>query len=172
MVISSFDYWTFIMRSWILLVLLSVFCLSCSSAHRMETPWDVKDYAPYTEAGTASIEGRTLLKRRDGGVRPGAGNTVYLIPATTYTGEYVHQTVRMGRAVSNYKAPPKEAVRTATADADGRFTFTGLPAGEYYLLSDFAGRAADDGTPQPAGLALEKVYIATGQQITGVMVSR
>ena len=106
----------------------------------MKTEFNTNDLASYTYKGSASISGQAFLKTRGGDVRYGAGNDVFITPATAYTQEIVKFITERGRDVTIYQAAPTGNdkvlagyIRKATADGQGNFSFSGLTPGNYYI---------------------------------------
>ena len=66
----------------------------------------------------------------------GNGDRVLLAPATSYTDEAFKIKVMEGRKMA---APDPKAIKFekhTKTDDEGRFCFTNLPAGEYYVVAD------------------------------------
>lgn len=117
------------------------------------------EYAALPTSGTGVISGQGFLTQGGGGVVKAAGATVNLDPTTTIGNEWWSTQVRLWGSIppdwtltnaDQYQhakmrqswtalTPPStgfaKARRTATADADGRFKFTDLPAGKYYITT-------------------------------------
>lgn len=92
------------------------------------------EYAPYAEQGTASISGQAFLMTRGGDVKPCAGKNVYLEPRTAYSAEWFNTSILRNQTMADADPRADKYTRRAIADADGRFRFDGLPAGDYILL--------------------------------------
>ena len=116
--------------------------------------------------GTAEINGQAFLVQKGGGTVKAAGRVVTLDPVTTISQNWWMQAGRvyMHRA----SLPPSEgfnkARRTATADADGRFKFTKLPAGSYYVRSELTWTVPFHGVQ--GGLLTSKEDVAAGETKT------
>jgi hypothetical protein len=93
------------------------------------------EYEPYLRPGNGVVTGQVLLHTLAGEVRFGAGREVYLNPVTTYSTEWWTKAVIGGRELQDGDARARRYERLEIADRNGRFTFSDLPAGEYYLLS-------------------------------------
>jgi hypothetical protein len=129
----------FIKRILLLPVLVSVFLVAgCATPPSgiMPLPYSESEDAPYKKAGTGSLKGQAFLKTRGGDIKKGAGNNVYLMPATSYGTQRYEQIFVAGQSFS--EVPDKRhggSVRTTISDAEGRFEFKGLPAGKYYAFT-------------------------------------
>ncbi len=94
-----------------------------------------REYAPYKSAGTAVITGQAFATTAGGVVKHAAGRLVVLNPVTWYTTEFWWKPNLAGEEGE----PDPSAMlyaKTAVADAEGRFSFEGLPAGSYFALTD------------------------------------
>lgn len=101
------------------------------------TSADSLQYLPYMAKGAAGVSGQAFLTTRGGDVKKGAGRIVTMDPATGYAAKWFRYT---GSGIDKIAlAPPVRLFavtrRTTTADADGKFSFTGLPPGIYMIRS-------------------------------------
>ena len=55
--------------------------------------FDPGEYTQYKARGSCSVSGQAFLKTAGGAVKYGAGNTVALLPATTYSKEWYDHAV-------------------------------------------------------------------------------
>lgn len=96
------------------------------------------EYQPYLAGGTGSVTGQAFLTQRGGGVVKAAGRTVTLDPATSIGNEWWGKAGKVW--VFRSLKPPSpgfaKARRKTVADADGRFKFSGLAAGKYYVRTE------------------------------------
>ena len=121
------------------------------------------EYDIYLKPGTAAIHGQAFLTQKGGGVVRAAGNTVTLDPATTIGNEW---WLKAGKSWSNKDAVPKslgfaKARKVTVADADGKFKFTGIPAGKYYVRTEVTWEAGQWGIQ--GGLVGTVVEVAENQ---------
>lgn len=121
------------------LLTLAVLLTGCATAPSVPTPPLVAfnpDEAKWAQGtGTAIVEGQAFLKTRGGDVKYGAGNSVYLMPHTPHSFDWM---VRVTGDLSTAPTidPALEAlVRKTTASGDGRFKFENLPAGPYLVVT-------------------------------------
>ena len=120
-----------------------------------------QEYATYRLAGSAVIEGQVVVEVPGRGTFYGADGQVLLLPRVSENDRYVRDVVLPGKI--SLPDPHIDQVTWATSsDAQGRFRFDGLPAGNYYVVCPVAW-VATDGTPQQA-MALGQVGVADGQQ--------
>lgn len=102
-------------------------------------------WAPFDAAGTGTVEGQAFLRTRGGDVRVGAGSPVLLVPAVRCVYEWWASggTIWAQRAALPFDAGFRAHLRNTTADAEGRFKFTGLPAGRYFARSQVVWEVPD-----------------------------
>ena len=110
------------------------------------------DFAWSTAAGRASIEGR-IDSRREGRVFTCTGS-VGLTPDTPYTRARIRtlygattraavpETVVRARSVADPSADYRSCVRSTTCE-NGRFSFSGLPAGGWFIIAPVSAGGDD-----------------------------
>lgn len=126
------------------------------------------EYAPFGKPGTARISGQAFLKTRGGDVKLGAGNQVFLNPKTSYSQEWFEQHVLAGKQLSDPDERARKYQRIMTADAQGGFSFDGLPAGEYFVACPIFWST---GSSTTGGWAFSRTTVTDGQQAI-VVVTR
>ncbi len=96
------------------------------------------EYQPYLAGGTGCVTGQAFLAQVGGGVVKAAGRTVTLDPATSVGNEWWGKAGKIWAFRSLTPPSPGFAKvrRTTVADADGRFKFTALAAGKYYVRTE------------------------------------
>jgi len=120
-------------------LLAAVVTLGCTAAHgggRAPSPAEAADpaeYAPFLAGGDAVVEGRAFVRTRSGGTHYASGFPIILDPVTSYSR-------RWQRAASpddpGQAAPDSlfvQARQMAMPVEEGRFSFSGLAAGWYYV---------------------------------------
>jgi hypothetical protein len=105
---------------------------------QMQTKFDYSEHEPYAKSGKNGIIGQAFLTRQGDGVVTCAGNRVLLMPATSYFREmFWHMIV----ARSEPKPPEtpypslKGMFRRTECDAQGNFSFSEVPDGTWFLLT-------------------------------------
>lgn len=131
-----------------------------------------KEYQRYEKAGTASISGQAFMRQRGGTVIKAAGNEVTLDPAdTTIAKDWWGKAG--GSFYYQYSTPPSPAFRkhrlTVLADADGKFKFTNLPAGAYFVRTKVTWEVPAAGTQ--GGLVGQLVEAKEGKEINVILTS-
>ncbi len=107
------------------------------ATYQRQSTFQPDDYLKYQAHGTATLSGEAFLRTRGGDVRYAAGQSVMLIPATAYGKEFLEQDFIKAKQEID---PPLDkrlydAIRTAQADSKGRFSFSDLPSGAYFLCT-------------------------------------
>ena len=131
-----------IVRAVVLSAAVAAFFSSCAQVPKVipitwnsATAENEAEYGAYTSKGAASVIGQAFLSQRGGGVVKAAGQTITLDPATTIGNEWWGKAGKVW--AHKDEVPPVaqflRARRTAIADAEGRFKFSNVPPGRYYL---------------------------------------
>jgi hypothetical protein len=128
------------------------------------------EYEGYDQSGTSTIVGQAFLKTRGGDVKYGAGNVVNLNPVTTYSQEWFEVNIVQGFPIE----PPDQRVakyhKTVVADGNGRFKFSEIPAGDYYITCTITWEAPSPyGPAQTGGTAYSKVTVKHHETIETVV---
>ena len=132
---------------------LAIFCLlfvfvSCATTPPVTTLslYDRDEVSWFFENGTGRIEGDGFLRRNDGMLVKCAGNQVGIFPVSEYATERItnlygspnggYNTAGYGtRQVDEADPLYLQDAKMQTCDVDGKFSFSNLPAGEYYVLT-------------------------------------
>jgi len=126
------------MTRWIVLLLIAFLMMSCARTYDRKAEFNPEEYAPYAGTGTARVCGQAYLTMEDGKSHMASGDRVLLAPATSYTEEAVMVKVRRGRKMVDPVPEAMKFEQHTKTDAEGRFCFTGLPAGDYFVVADIA----------------------------------
>jgi hypothetical protein len=122
------------------------------------------EYGPYLKDGTASVSGQAFLTQQNGGVVKAAGRLVTLDPATSVGDEWWGKAGKfwVHRAITPPSPGFQKARRMTVADADGRFKFSDLPGGKYYVRTEVTWEIGNY-YPTQGGLVGQLVEIGDGQ---------
>ena len=126
------------MTRWIVLLLVAFSMISCASTYDRKAEFIPEEYAPYEGTGMARVCGQAYLSMEDGTHLVASGDRVLLAPATSYTDEAILVKVKRGRKMVDPAPEAMKFEQHTKTDGEGRFCFTGLPAGEYYVVADIA----------------------------------
>lgn len=130
----------------------------------MQTAFNETEFAPYAGTGTSTITGQAFLKTLGGEVRLGAGNTVQLVPVTSYTTEVRQRVTIGGEHVGPVDPRIEKYRRTTIADASGSFEFHNLPPGEYYVSCVITWQVpGQNGLYPTGGVAFGTVKVGEGE---------
>ncbi len=128
--------------------------------YSMTTPYDPAAAQYINGLGTGSISGRTYQAN----LFTGAGASVQLVPVTPYSTEYMGHLFGTSKAyytpttIDNVNPQFKRDQRRSKADQNGRYTFSGVPPGEYFVYAQLVENRT--------GVAMyERVTIANGQKV-------
>lgn len=94
----------------------------------------LSEYEPFQAPGDGSINGQAFLVTRGGDVKVAAGRGVTLRPHTSLSLEFIEKNV-LGRCDMSAAADSVmfRFDRRQVADGDGRFEFTEIPPGKYFV---------------------------------------
>lgn len=135
-----------------------------TTVYQRQAPFIEDEYLASAKPGTGKLTGQAFTKTRGGDVKYAAGNMVALNPVTTYSTEWFNVWAKQSRVMSEPDQRALKYARTTTADGMGNFEFSGLPAGEYYVVTGIFWEV-----PGPNGLTTtgtnvgEKVVIKDGE---------
>jgi hypothetical protein len=137
-----------VMRALGLILGVSLACAGCSARQpvekpapafvKIQTPFDYSEHQGYAKPGTNGINGKAVLTQKGGGVVTCAGNRVLLMPATSYFREmFWHMIVTGSEPTPPRKTHPdlKNMIRRTQCDGQGSFTFSEIPDGTWFLLT-------------------------------------
>ena len=132
-------------------------------------PFVEDDFTWSLSKGTGVIAGRGLLRGPGGYMQTAAGEEVALIAKTPYTDEIVAVSRKKGffdEYTNVDKDPNYNKYRLSqTADAEGRFRFENLPAGQWYIVTRVIWYVRDQNSQVhlQGGLLWGQITIADGE---------
>lgn len=137
-------------------------CGGARTPYQPTTPAVVGDYAPYLGQGTATITGQAFLQTTIGQPVKAAGMPVTVDPWTPYAQAWFFNS---GGKRDRFNQVPSDTLfararRTATADADGRFSVANLPPGLYLVRSIVTWTS---GYTTQGGVVADTVRVAAGE---------
>ena len=140
--------------------------VGCAAVKRI--PFPVDEYSALPTRGTAEVHGQAFLKTRGGDVKLAAGNEIRLTPATSYSRQWYVEKYLGRRKIEPHDPRLDEFIRTTIADADGRFKFTQVPAGEHFLLTHIFWHISSSSWPE-GGLVCTEISVPYGERVDVVM---
>lgn len=151
---------------------LSVALAGCLGAPQpRKATLDLNEYEPYGRAGNATVQGEAFLVRQDGVVVPAAGCDIHLVPVTAYSTEFYERTVKKGEDLETADQRVRPFTRTTVGNSLGHFTFTDLPAGDYYVYTWIIWKAYDSNRYvgiyeyNTGGSVYDKIHVSDGQTV-------
>jgi hypothetical protein len=159
---------------WHLLLLVACigagFATGCASTGvaRRTVPFNTVDFAAYSGGGSGVVAGQCFLKSRQGDVKKGAGELVYLVPVTPYTQEWWTRSALGGERLSTPDPTLLRYVKITTADGEGLFRFDQVAPGRYYVVSEVTWQTADDFHLQ-GGMVGSPIDVGAGQTATAML---
>ena len=126
-------------------------------------------FTRYDKPGTAQISGEAFLRTKGGDVKTAAGRRIYLVPLVPYTDE----RAKIMWERKEPEAPDPRLARytkSTTADAQGRFSFSSLPAGSYLVYTTITWTVSDGS--ETGGAALGRVLRLGEGEKKPVVVTR
>ena len=150
------------MKSYLAIIaLVLAFCGCATPPVKQVEAFNEAPYARYQKPGTAQISGEAFLRTKGGDVKNAAGRRIYLVPLTPYTEE---RAKIMWERKEPEPADPRLArfTKSVTADTQGGFSFSALPAGSYLVYTKITWMVSDGS--ETGGSALLRVRLADGEK--------
>jgi hypothetical protein len=157
-----------LLRPALLLLLPPFFCSSCLLPMLVRVPRHVpfneSEFAGYGSPGTGSVSGQ-LVVNIDGTVCIGNGDTITLVPVTSYTQEMVDRELGQGALLTAADPRLKRYVKKTTGDSHGNFAFQQVPAGRYFVagLAGYNDISNEDNFVYQWGC--ERITVGQGQNV-------
>ncbi|WP_226663284.1 hypothetical protein [Microbulbifer aggregans] len=147
---------------------------------QLTSQFDANEVSWSEGKGTATISGQSFVQTRGGQPRTCAGRPVNLVPVSAYAEERIR--ILYGNTYQGYnsaftgvkaKFVPdvfefRSTIRNATCDAQGNFEFSGIPAGDYFVISSITWVVDNPFIPQ-GGTMMKKVSIAEGESTRAIL---
>lgn len=162
------------------LSVLAVVLMGCSTPRPpvVMPEFHQAEYDALSKTGSGGVKGQAFMKTKGGEFKKAGGERVTLRPKTEYTRKLaLLPTSLYKRTVIGAVSPTiYEYDRTTTADSDGRFEFTEVPDGNYYVTTNVSWSVFYPGVLTPVeskqgGTITSEVTVAGGK-VSSVMLTR
>lgn len=146
----------------------------CSSPVALHARFEPREVAWFKSRGTNTIEGMAIARSYNGTPKTCAALPVTLFPVSAYARERMlalyesdedgFNPILMGRPANFVDDDPRYAAmaKTTRCDTHGRFAFTELPDGDYFLVGEVTWQDRQAGLPQ-GGYLMRRVRVSTGE---------
>ncbi len=140
----------------------------------LQSRFNPAEVAWFAGRGTNTIEGSAIVRSYNGKVKTCAALPVMLLPVSAYarermtylygSGEEGYNLLVGGRPADFAGDDPRylAAVKATRCDARGRFAFSELPDGAYYLVATVTWRERELGMDE-GGSLMQRVQVQTGE---------
>jgi hypothetical protein len=160
------------MRSW-----LAAGCIvlaGCTAPVVLQSRFDPAEVAWFAARGTNTIAGTAIMRSYNGVARTCAALPVTLFPVSAYGRERMmhlygsdqegFNPIVLGRTADFGGDDPAylSTAKTTRCDARGRFAFTELPDGAYFVVGTVTWRERRAGLEQ-GGYLMQRVQVTTGE---------
>ena len=158
------------MKQLMVLLLLVFLMMSCAQIYERKATFIHEEYAPYEGQGTARVCGQAYLSLQGGKQHTSSEDRVLLAPVTSYTKEAFQVKVLHGETMVDPDPKAMKFEKHTKTDTEGRFCFTELPAGEYYVVADIVLPTSTK-EHRESQLAYAKASVKTEQNVF-ILVTR
>jgi hypothetical protein len=140
----------------------------------LQSRFDPNEVAWFSARGTNTILGSAILRSANGKVKTCAALPVTLFPVSAYARERIRHLYESENEGFNPLVGGKPAdfggddpgymatAKTTRCDARGRFSFSELPDGDYYLVATVTWRERTFGI-ENGGSLMQRVHVSTGE---------
>jgi hypothetical protein len=157
------------MKKLVVITLVTIGLFSgCSKVQRIPFPVEEYEKLPKIESGTAIVKGQAFLRTMIGEVRYAAGSEVMLNPITSYSRQWYTESYLPSRLIADADPRLWDYVVHTQADAEGRFEFRNVPAGEYYAVTKLIWYVPGSYAPQ-GGVIAKPIKVKEGQELNVIL---
>jgi hypothetical protein len=156
------------------LLLAALVLNGCASPITLKAHFEPRDVAWFYARGTNTLEGSAIARAYNGSAKTCAALPVTLFPVSPYAKERMlalygsveegFNPALMGRPANFENDDPAylKTAKTTRCDARGRFAFSELPDGDYFLVSEVTWHDRRAGLPQ-GGYLMRRLQVSTGE---------
>jgi hypothetical protein len=134
---------------------------------KMQTKFDYSEHEPYAKPGENGISGQAFVRQQEDSVVTCAGSRVLLVPATSYFREMFWHMIIAGSEPEPPETPYpslKSMIRRTQCDAQGNFSFSEIPDGTWFILTEVNARGG--------GVLITEVTLSNGRIIQVLLTDR
>ena len=134
---------------------------------KMQTKFDYSEHEPYAKPGENGISGQAFVRQQEDSVVTCAGSRVLLVPATSYFREMFWHMIIAGSEPEPPETPYpslKSMIRRTQCDAQGNFSFSEIPDGTWFILTEVNARGG--------GVLITEVTLSNGRIIQVFLTDR
>lgn len=158
--------------------------LAASEPLQLKSRFDPAQVQWVAQPGDAEVTGTAFLVLADGARKSCAGFKVELLPVADYSSERIGLTYGNNQAgqILLEQNPPAftpddpgyhELLLRSQCDADGRFVFEQVPAGEYYVMVFVIWtETGSDKSSRQGGAVMQRIRVAPGARLNVAMGDR
>ncbi|PKB22061.1 carboxypeptidase-like regulatory domain-containing protein [Janthinobacterium sp. 64] len=132
------------------LSVLAVLLMGCSTPRSLVVmpEFQQAEYDALSKTGSGGVKGQAFMKTKGGEFKEAGGDTVTLRPKTEYARKLAMLPASLYKCqvVSTVSLKFCDYDRTAMTDSEGRFEFTEVPDGTYYVTTNVSWLAYYPGT--------------------------
>lgn len=134
-------------------------------------PFPVNEYKRLSQIGEGTVKGSIYLQDGYGNKIVGRQTRLYLNPVTSYSKQWYQESYISGKKMD--KADPRlfNYLKFTTSDANGNFSFYGVPSGRYYLIG-VVRCAQQCGYDSPTNIRIAKEIEVNGKETVNVDLSK
>ncbi|CUX23895.1 MULTISPECIES: hypothetical protein [Agrobacterium] len=151
-----------------IVALATLMLASCVQSVTVKTPFNTAEHEFAAKPGKATVSAQAFMRRNDGMVVYAAGSNAMLLPASSYVRELydTSQKVYGAPPVTNLDIRLKDYTKIAQANGEGRFSFHGVPDGEYLVVTNVNWRAGDS---TQGGDLTKFITVSNGQNVDVIL---
>lgn len=159
------------------LVFLSIALTACQQTGEIKSVFNAKEASYILKKGDAKIEGEAFLRRDLGRIVTGAGEKVFLVPATSYTLERFDLMFRgskraySGIAIEDTPSDYYTYRRDTKMDMSGKFVFENVAPGRYIVATRVVWTESEGYITFPQGGAVYDVITVEPGETAKVILS-
>lgn len=158
----------------IVAVSMAMFVSGCVQETALRNSFIPSEVSFIKDKGDNTISGQAFLRRNDGIVIYAAGSVVTLIPKSPYTTERINaiyggSKIAYRKVKFTYDNPELQRwKRTVQANGEGRFVFSEVAKGDYYVTTTVSWKA---GSAWQGGSLYAPVSVTSGESKDIVLTS-